>query len=262
MSPALKSASAVRIREAQFEDHGAITALQASQHLKTKPFDEWKKLWIGNPCYESLGPRWPIGWVLETGDGRIVGALCNVPIAYHFRDQTLLAAAGRGWAVDEQYRAFALLLMDEYFNQPNVDLFINTTVNGSAEQAFSTFGSSRVPVGDWSAAAFFITGFRGFAETALRIKGLPLAPLLSFPAGGALWAHHLFTSKRLSSPKISVIRKHRFDHHFDAFWKSLSKQSSTLLAARDSKSLTWHFSSALDRDEIWILTAASREGDL
>ena len=59
------------------------------------------------PAYEQIGPRWPIGWVLEAGE-RIVGCLTNIPLYYTFRGTKFLAAAGRGWAVEEQYRGYAL----------------------------------------------------------------------------------------------------------------------------------------------------------
>jgi hypothetical protein len=250
----------VELRDARFQDYQAIAALEASQGLTSKPFDEWRRMWAGNPCYEEIGPRWPVGWVLETAD-RIVGCLSNIPLAYTFRGRKLLVAAGRGWAVEEEYRSYALLLMDEYFNQQNVDLFLNTTVNGQAADAFSTFGSLRVPVGDWETAAFAITEHRGFAESALRIKGIPLARLLSYPAGLALALKDRITGKPLPQIDIEVRLARDFDARFGAFWEILSERSDNLLAVRSRETLKWHFGAALDKGNLWVVTAA-RNGNI
>jgi hypothetical protein len=52
--------------------------------------------------------------------------------------------------VEEEYRGYALLLMNEYFSQENVDLFLNTTVNGNAAECLQHIRLvTRVPVGDW-----------------------------------------------------------------------------------------------------------------
>jgi hypothetical protein len=254
------SSHGVELRDARFQDYKAIAALERSQGLTSKPFDEWRRIWAGNPCYEELGPRWPIGWVLEIGD-RIVGCLSNIPLSYTFRGRKLLVAAGRGWAVEDEYRSYALLLMDEYFNQQNVDLFLNTTVNAQAAEAFSTFGSIRAPVGDWETAAFAITAYRGFAESALRIKRLPLPALLSYPAGLGLWVKDRVTAKRLPQTDIEVRLARDFDQRFAAFWEILSQRSENLLAVRSRETLKWHFGAALDKDNIWVVTA-SRNGNI
>ena len=250
----------VELREAHFHDYEAIAALETSHGLAAKPLDEWRRLWAGNPCYEELGPRWPIGWVLEDGD-RIVGCACNIPLPYVFRRQKKTVASGRGWVVDEQYRGYAPLLVDEYFNQENVDLFLNNTVSGKAGDAFSTFGSSRVPVGDWSKAAFTVTEHRGFAESALRIKRIPPARVLSYPVGLALSLKDRLTGKSIPKSDIDVVMARDFDQRFDMFWEVLSHRSDALLAVRSRVALKWHFGVALDKGELWILVAA-RNGNI
>jgi hypothetical protein len=254
------SMDGIELREARFQDYQAIAALEATQGLASKPYDEWRRLWAGNPCYEEIGPRWPIGWVLAEGD-RVVGCLTNIPLSYVFRGRKLLAAAGRGWAVEDQYRGYALLLMDEYFQQENVDLFLTNTVNGKAADAFSTFGSLRVPVGDWSSAAFAISEARGFAASALRIKGVPLAGMLSYPAGLVLSLKDRLTAKPIPKTDIDIVFARDFDQRFAPFWEILSQRSDALLAVRSREVLRWHFSASLDKDRLWVLTAA-RNGNI
>lgn len=249
----------VRLREAHFADHVAIMALEAAQGLKPKAFAEWCALWQGNPAYQELGPNWPIGWVLETSDRKIVGSLCNLPLSYVYRGQKLLVATGRGWAVDERYRGYALLLMDEYLNQSRVDLFLNTTVNGSAAEAFGVFGSKRIPAGDWSCAAFFITRYRAFAESALRIRQAKQPHLLSYPVGLALGVKARFTARKIPRSRIPVEFSRNFDERFDAFWEALSRDRETLLAVRNCAALRWHFSASLARNELWVITVLQND---
>lgn len=250
----------IELREARVQDYKGIAALEASQGLVSKPVEEWRRLWAGNPCYEEIGPRWPIGWVLEDGD-YIVGCLTNVPLSYTFRGRKLLVAAGRGWTVQDEYDGYALMLMNEYFSQENVDLFLTNTVNNKAAEALSTFGSLRVPVGDWEAASFAIAEYRGFAESALRIKGIPLAGLLSYPAGLVLSLKDRLTSKPIPESDIDISVSRDFDQRFDNFGEILSQRSEALVAVRSRKVLKWHFSTPFERDRLWVMTAA-RNGNL
>ncbi len=248
------------MREARFQDYHAIAALESSQGLVSKPAEEWRRLWTGNPCYEQIGPRWPIGWVLEEGE-RIVGCLTNIPLSYTFRGRKLLVAAGRGWTVEDKYRGYALLLMNEYFSQENVDLFLTNTVNGNAANAFSTFGSLRVPVGDWNSAAFTVTEPRGFAESALRIKGVPAANALSYPTGLALLLKDRLLSRAIPKSNVDVFLARDFDQRFDTFWEILHNRSEALVADRSRDVLKWHFSASIESNKLWVLTAA-RNGNL
>jgi hypothetical protein len=254
------STNGIEFREARFQDYQGIAALEASQGLVSKPADEWRRLWSGNPCYEEIGPRWPIGWVMEQGD-RIVGCLTNIPLTYSFRGRKLLVATGRGWTVEDQYRGHALMLMDEYFNQEDVDLFLTNTVNGKATEAFSAFGSSRVPVGDWETASYTVTDYRGFARSALRSRGIPLGRLLSYPAGLLLSLKDRFTAKAIPGTDIDVAITRDFDQRFDSFWEMLSQRSDALVAVRSREVLKWHFGASMDKKSLLILTAA-RNGNL
>jgi hypothetical protein len=250
----------IELREARFQDYKAIAALEASQGLVSKPVEEWHHLWTGNPCYEEIGPRWPIGWVLEDRD-QIVGCLLNVPLWYSFRKRKLLAAVGRGWTVADKYSGYAPMLLSEYFNQDYVDLFLTSTANEEAAEAFSSFGSLRVPVGNWAAAPFAITEHRGFAESALRIKGIPLPGVLSYPAGVLLSIKDRFTARSIPKTDIDITVARDFDRRFDSFWEILSERSEALVAMRTRAVLKWHFSAPADKHRLWVLTAA-RNGNL
>ena len=245
----------VELHTASFDDYEAIAALEIKHGLTPKPFDEWRRLWTDNPLYRELGPKWPIGWVLRDRD-RIVGSSGNIPLPYVFRGKKILVASGRGWVVEDHYRGYAPLLADEYFSQQNVDVFLNNTVNAHASEAFQAFGSLRVPVGDWSTAAFAIAKHRGFAESALRIKEIPQPRFLSYPAGLALLLKDRFTTRPIPRSHIDVCLANHFDQQFDTFWTRLQERTGAFLAVRSREVLSWHFGPSMASDGIWVLTAA------
>jgi hypothetical protein len=246
-----------RLRPARFEDYPHIQRLEGTHLQDTLPADDWRGLFLDNPLWPRLGDRWPIGWVLEDGAGQVVGSLTNVPSLYHFRGRELLCANGRSWAIADEYRGFALWLMDEYFNQPGADLFINTTVNANGAATARTL-STPVPVGDWQTFAYWVTRYRGFTRKALEKMGVPLASVLAIPAAAALRLKDALFGKRLPAASASVViaAATDFDARFDRFWEELVRQSpDKLLGARDLKALSWHFAIALRRGRLWIFTA-------
>lgn len=248
-----------QLRPARFDDYPQIERLEASHGLLTLPDRDWRALWLDNPLRDRLGDAWPIGWVLEDESGRVVGSLTNIPTLYVHRGRELVAVTGRAWVVAPEYRGVALWLMDEYFNQEGADLFINTTVNAHAVEAFGAFGSSRVPLGNWETTTYWVTGYRGFAASALRIKGVPLPGLLAPAAAAALRIKDALT---LDKPPASaeVEQAGGFDARFDAFWDELVRQRpETLLGVRDCRTLNWHFAGPLRSGHVWIFLA-SRHG--
>lgn len=249
------------VREATLADYEAIAALEQANGLRTRSREEWASMWTANPAYREVGMVWPLGWVLEDErTGRLVGTLSNIPLAYVFQGHKLMAATGRGWAVDPEFRAFAPLLLDEYINQ-STDLLLSTTVNGLAEASHSICEQTKVPVGDWAHAAFAITGYLGFAEAALRIRRAPLPGLLRFAAGPALWLKDRLASpfgRILRSPRshgVTVLCGTGFDSGFDLFWAELQAvKRNKLLGVRSREVLEWHFAAAMRQNRLRVLS--------
>jgi hypothetical protein len=251
------------LRPARFDDYAQIAQLESAHGLEALPLDDWCRLWLDNPLWPRLGGHWPIGWVLEGPEHRIVGSLANVPSLYRFRGRELICANGRGWVAAAEYRAFALWLMDEYFNQPGAELFINTTVNPLAVQALSTL-STPVPIGDWKTVTYWVTGYRGFARRVLQMLGAPLAGPLAIPAASALWVKDVLFARSLpaATAPVEIEAVSSFDVRFDRFWEELVRQGpETLLAVRDRQALSWHFAIPTRRGQLWVFTA-SRNGML
>jgi hypothetical protein len=249
----VRSAKLPTLREARFEDHSQIATLAGKFHLLTENYSAWTQLWTHNPAYRGIKNTFPIGWVLENGDGIISGYLGNIPLHYEFGGQRLLAAATRSWVVDTAYRAYSLLLLETYFQQRYVDLFMNTTINSQAASAYSTFHGVRVPVGNWDRARFWVTNSRGFSESFLRNKGWALAPLLSYPLSVGIILQQFGGNRLNPTVRVTVKSCSCFDYRFDRFWRNLrAKNSNLLLAVRTREVLEWHFRFPLLQKRAWI----------
>jgi hypothetical protein len=247
-----------RLRPARFDDYPQIHQLEAAHLQATLSADDWHRLWLDNPLWPRLGNHWPIGWVLEDEAGRVVGSLGNVPSLYRFGGRELVCANGRAWVVRPEYRGFALWLMDEYFNQPGADLFINTTVNPMAVEAFSTL-CARVPLGDWQTIAYWVTGYRGFARKVLQKLRIPLAGALALPAAALLRLKDALFARSLpaAGAEVVIAAAEGFDSRFDRFWEELVRLfPEKLLAGRDSQTLAWHYAIPMRQRRLWIFTAA------
>jgi hypothetical protein len=254
-----RPATSLKIREAGFDDYAAINALHVRNGLITRPFDEWVSLWKGNPVFERSKRSWPIGWVLEADGGAIVGAIGNIPMAYHFRGRELRAAAACSWAVDSRYRGYSMLMLDKLTRQPGADLTLSTTVSPSAEPAFKVFHWSKPPVGAWDKSAFWITGYRGFGNSFLNMKAVPLAKVISYPVSAALfcWDRLVVDEAQDDGPNAGLEQRFAFDASFDRFWEELKLENAGLLLAERSRdTLNWHFGAKLAKRDAWILTAS------
>lgn len=254
----------LKIREASFEDHPQIAALESKYGLEAKNYEEWKHLWSNNPAYKEYRKSLPIGWVLEGEDRTIVGYLGNIPLFYELGGQRLLASVARAWVTDARYRSYSLLLLEQYFSQKVVDLFLNATVGPLASESFAVFQSLPVPVGAWDRSAFWITNYQGFLEGWLASKAFALAKPLSYVLSVGLFVKDSLASRQIRQDENGVELElcADVDGRFDIFWEALRKVNShILMAVRNREALEWHFKYALRQNKAWIVTA-SKGSDL
>jgi hypothetical protein len=250
-----------RLREATFADYPAIHRLESTFFEDSLTPDDRRSLFEANPIWPRLRDGWPIGWVLEDDDGGIVGSVNNIPSAYRLDNRELICGNGHCWVVQEPYRGYATMLMDEYFLQEGADLLVSAKVGADAAPVWSAY-AQRVPVGDWSTAAYAITRYRGFARAALRRKGVPLAGALAAPVASALLLRDAVTAKALPDdpPSVEFGEADGFDERFDAFWRELvAQQPGTLLGVRDAATLRWHYGVPARAGRLWTITAV-RDG--
>jgi hypothetical protein len=257
MDHAHGSPRSVRIREASFEDYSQIVALESKYGLETKTYEEWKHLWSSNPAYSQYQKSLPIGWVLEGEDRTIVGSLGNIPLFYEFEGRRLLASVAHAWVTDTRYRGYSVFLLEQYFSQKVVDLFLNATVGPLASESFAVFESLPAPAGAWDRSAFWITNYQGFLEGWLATKAFPFAKPLSYVLSVGLFVKDTLARRQLrqhdTGVKVELCTD--VDGRFDIFWEALRKNNSHLLMAfRTREVLEWHFKYALRQNKAWIVT--------
>jgi hypothetical protein len=253
-----RSARSTTIREASFQDYSQIAALESAYGLEVKANDEWQHLWLRNPAYQEHRNELPIGWVLEDENKHITGYLGNIPLPYEFEGRRLLASAAHSWVVNSQCRSYAPLLLQRYFSQKIIDLYLNSTVGPAAAESFAAFESLRVPAGTWDRSAFSITNYSGFLSGWLAMKGVALSrPLGEMLSLGPRLQQALFKRRRdhdLTGSELQCCT--HIDERFDDFWKALRKNNpNVLLGVRSREALEWHFGHALRNGRAWILVA-------
>ena len=254
-SLARRSARAPKLREAAFDDYQQIAALEASYGLGPGSYEQWVHFWRDNPLYRQLRDGWPIGWVLEDENHRVVGSVGNIPLACEIGGKRVIAASGRAWVSRPAHRSASLLLLDRVIHQPGIDLYVNSTMTREAEPSMQAMECPRVPVGLWNVSAFWITNHRAFVRSYLVRKKTPLSGLLSYALGAAAFLKDRTAAKRLTGTRLPVRAAESFDRRFDAFWDSLrAAHPGVLLTVRSRESLDWHFKQRLQRGSVWVAT--------
>jgi hypothetical protein len=245
-----------RIREAVFDDYDQIAPLLIRNGLTPRNHSDWITLWKTNPVYEELRHEFPIGWVLETSRGDIVGLIGNVPLACHFRGLHLRTAAAFDWVVDPGYRSSSMHLLDRFMSQNDTDLFMTTTASANSEPVLKMFEWSRVPVEAFDKSAFWITNYAGFTKSVLNLKSVPMPELLSYPLSALLFCRDIFrhneTGLNGSNSELELCSS--FDNRFDDFWEELKQQNDNILMHyRSRETLEWHFRRPMMRQQLMIL---------
>jgi hypothetical protein len=261
-APKKAAVSAARVREVTFADYDQIAALQAEYGRPIISLEQWKHYWVNNPAYRQLQSRMPMGWVLERDDKKIVGYLGNIPLFCELAGQRILACVAHAWVVDTRYRAYSLMLLDLYFSQKSVELFLNATVGAAGYESFAVFQSLPVPAGEWDRSVFWITNYRGFIESSLVTKGVPLAKPLSYVLGLPPTIKQAFSNgfPRVGAAMAELQLCQEFDARFDVFWDSLRQRNpNVLLGERTRETLEWHFGPALRRNEAWVVVSGKEQ---
>jgi hypothetical protein len=261
-----------RLREARVDDYQQIASLESQFDLAVKPYDEWVDLWQANPLYRELSTDWPIGWVLEDGDGKIVGSMGNIPLLYELDGRKILAASGRHWVAETAHRSASIVLLHSLITQRRIDFYVNTTVSSASVPLVTALGCSRAPVGVWDEVAYWITNYLGCFKSLIsgksslalpswegaltHLKGMRvlLSKVSSVQFSTASLRKRL-TRKAVREFDVEVRPCTDFDDRFDIFWQDLKiNNPHVLLAVRSREFLHWHFNYALRGNRLWIAT--------
>ena len=252
----------VTVREATFDDYEQIVSLICKYDMPFKSYENWKHIWEGNPHCANAKSRWTIGWVLENDSDELCGYLGNIPLLYELNGKKLIIASGHVWVVDIAYRQHSILLINQYFNQTNADILLNTTAgNERTRKVFSAYKAQQIPVESYDVSYFRITNYHHFLYSFIKKKKALFINLFSYLLYPLLKVVDKTIKAKyvLTKTPSEICCYDNFTNRFDVFWEKLKKNNNKLLCVRDSKSLNWHFKYALIDNKIWILVREKEE---
>jgi hypothetical protein len=246
----------VRLRAATLADADAIGQLQKRNGLGGLDTAEWRSQWEGYPFAAEFSDV-PIGWVLETESGSVVGYLGNIHMLYHLDGRGVKGAIATAWAVDSDYRGASLQLLLAFLKQKGVDLVLDGSANQAASRVLTGLKVPRIPIPGYDLPCFWAARPRGFAKAVLTKKSVPGAEVLAGPAGMLLTARDAIRRSGRGRTSSPVRRIQEFDDRFDSFWQRLRAGPPRLRAVRTRAALEWRFGGG----EATVV-AAGRDGTL
>lgn len=239
----------ILVREASFADQSQIFMLQDRLGLRPDAIDDWERIWRNNPEFNA---KIPIGWVI-TCNGLVVGYLGNVPLKYYFGFEPVIAAAARGWVVDQDYRQYSLLLLAKYISQKNVDILLNSSSNLPTFHIFKGLGCKVIPVDIFSKIVFWVIDSKKFTYLALKKTGdskklqFLKIPIRIFFSINAL-LNYVFINIKLKILKctnrrveIRRLLPSQINDDFEKLWRKKIEQSTIFIADRSKIKLNWYF---------------------
>jgi hypothetical protein len=257
-------ANGVRLRELSFDDFDAVARLRDLLRWRWAPdsVDNWHRLWRNSPAIRSAKSSLPMGWVLEA-DKKIVGYLGNIPLLYHFGDRPLLAAAASGFLVEPAYRTFGKDLVASFYSQPNIDLFLSTTVESVGRLA-KALEVKTLPQENYSTVLFWVLDAQHFADAVVWTLGATGAVRSLGGRLGSLALRADTTARRRrpvhSSSKFQIteILVSEIGDDFEELWRRKLAERPRLLADRDPATLRWHFTLPGSRKDTNVFCCESR----
>ena len=252
--------ASLSVREAQFSDFESIHAMNSRLGQGADSVENWNRLWRENPAIQETHAKARIGWVLEDA-GKITGFLGSIPLAYHFQGQVVSAATTCRFAVEPSYRGFTHMLVNSFFRQKDVDLFLNTTATVGAGKMMAALRASPVPQKDYGRVLFWVLQPTKFAGAVLRRAGMPRGVARfgglagSFAIGGDIALRGRKPGKISRRFEIRNLSLNEVGTDFSVFWQQRASQAQYLFAQRSPEVLAWHFNAPGTRKMTNVLAA-------
>jgi hypothetical protein len=250
--------SAIRQREVQLSDWKAVASLKSRWGLTADSLENWERFWRSNPAVRASSSPLSMGWVLETED-RIVGYLGSIPLLYRYGDRRLIATVATGFVMEPAFRGLGFRLIAAFYQQKNVDLFLNTTAIESVGRLTRAFRAEPLPQQDYETVLFWVFNARAFAKAVVNKFGMSggigcTARIL----GSAIVKTETTVSRRgprrmKEGLRVTEGSLSEIGELFEVLWQKQLVGESRLLADRSPASLRWHFTIPGDRSETKVL---------
>ncbi len=237
---------ALSVREAQFSDFNEVYEMNRRLGQGKDSIENWYRLWRDNPALKTGQATSRIGWALLDGS-RIVGFLGNIPLLYKFRGKTLVVTATCRLAVEPGYRGFSHLLVNSFFRQKDVDLFLNTTATVGAGKMMTALRAPQVPQPDYGKVLFWVLRPGHFVQSVLQRAGASptFARIFGAPGGLVVRGEIFFRGRKPRSRSSKYVVRtgglETIGPEFTRFWEEQARQARYLFASRSPEVMRWHF---------------------
>ncbi len=201
----------LRIRPTVFEDAATIARLNQRNGMGDLDPIAWRRRWETHPFADEFAEI-PIGWVLETEEGSVVGSLENVHMLYQIGGRRIKGAVASGWAVDAEHRGKSLQLLTTFLRQRGIDLPMVLSSSPTTARVLTLMKIARIPIPDYATPCFWAVHPRAFGKAVLLRRSIPGAAALAWPLGFALLARDMVRGSgrgRVASPvrRLSGVRR-------------------------------------------------------
>ncbi len=229
------------IRKANFNDYEKIKLLHLRNQLKILDKTKWYTLWKDNPLIKNSIKDFPIGWVLEI-NSEVVGFIGNIVKEYYLKNKKILVACSHAWVVDKKFRLESFALINTFFLQKDIDIFITTTPNKITEKVFLRYGANKTPIRTYNENHFLILNVKKFLNSFFLYKNIRLNKLIlnfiSLFFSIAFYNKINFWKKFEQKKKINL--NYVFSNDFENFWSELKKNNNNFLLSKSPDWLNWH----------------------
>ncbi len=203
----------------------------------------WAHHWQDNP-FSRTEEDHHTGWILVNRENQsVVGFLGRIFLEYEWNRRRIRAAAMTSVAVDSAYRRYSLQLFAQFFQQQDVELFLNTTANQTVGRVMVAFGAQPVPRSEYDRPFTWIINRRRCLRAILAGRGVPLPSFFQYPGAMLLKGREMLIRRKFPlGVHHNVCQMSQWDERFDNLWAMVRQRSDRLQAVRSRSALQWHFS--------------------
>jgi hypothetical protein len=175
-----KSKPAVHLRPTVFADAEAIKQLLERNRMGQLDTAMWSLRLVVHPFAKEFSDV-PVGWVLKTDTGDVVGAVGNVHMLYEMKVLRHKGSIATEWAVDPSDRCKALHLNTSFSNQKGIDMRLSVSTGETVCRVLTGPRVSRIPPPTCNSPFGGPANYLSFGTAALGRTGIPRASMLAYP---------------------------------------------------------------------------------